>query len=83
MEELSVDVDGVELIVSGQHKESKDPESVERSFKCRIRLPHIDGDWNLHKVKCELDGDFVEISVPRQQPTKKVGKYKIPINSLY
>jgi len=75
-EELSVDLDGDELVVSGEHKELKDEESLERSFKRRIRLPK---ELDVAQIKCEMDGETLRVSLPRKQPAQ-APKQKIPIN---
>lgn len=77
-EELSVDLDGSELVVQGKHSEKHDQESVERSFKRRVRLPASHKDFNLANVKCELDGDVLAVNVPRREQVKQE-KRKIPI----
>ena len=51
-EELNVDVEGDQLVVSADHKEEKNGESVHRSFVRRVAIPK-----NIQKeaLKCDLD----------------------------
>jgi HSP20 family molecular chaperone IbpA len=75
-EELSVDVDGDKLTVSGKHMESHEGESVERHFSRVIRL-HNDLDHS--KIKCELDDKGeLRINVPRREQLE-APKQKVPI----
>ena len=67
LDELSVDLDGHELVVSGEHKDKQDVESVERSFRRRIRLPD---ELEVQKMKCELDEEVLEMQVPRHEQVK-------------
>jgi HSP20 family molecular chaperone IbpA len=62
LDELSVDFQDGELIISGCHKENQEPESMEKLFIRRIRLPE---GLDPNKIRCELDGDILEVSVLR------------------
>lgn len=75
-EELTVDVDGDKMTVSGHHVESREGESVERHFSRTIRLPK---EVDQSMAKCELDdnGDLF-ILVPRHQQLE-APKKNVPI----
>jgi HSP20 family molecular chaperone IbpA len=75
-EELTVDVDGHTLTITGKHSETKENESVERQFSRVVRLPK---DLDQSQIKCELDdkGEMC-ICVPRREQLK-APKQKVPI----
>lgn len=50
--ELSVEMEGDDIVIQGEHKEQKDAESVHRKFIRRFRIPEgIQKDT----IKCEID----------------------------
>jgi HSP20 family molecular chaperone IbpA len=75
-EELSVDVDGQTLTVTGKHYEQSDHETIERQFSRVIRLPK---EMDQSQIKCELDdkGELC-ICVPRREQLE-APKQNVPI----
>jgi len=75
-EEIKVELDGDQLSVTGEHRESKDGESVERKYNRVIRLPK---ELDIEKTKCELDsnGELI-VQVPRKEALK-APKQSIPV----
>ena len=53
-EELKVDIEGEDLVVRGEHSETKENESVQRSFVRRVKLPH--GSCK-DSIKCDIDAE--------------------------
>jgi HSP20 family molecular chaperone IbpA len=75
-EELTVNVDGQTLTITGKHNETKENESVERHFRRVVCLPN---DFDQSQIKCELDdkGEMC-ICVPRREQLN-APKQKVPI----
>ncbi|CAD5220305.1 unnamed protein product [Bursaphelenchus xylophilus] len=75
-EELSVDLEGEVLKISGLHKEEKDDEKVERTFNRHIRIPK---NVDVQKISCQVDDKGqLTVKVPAVQPVE-AKKQNIPI----
>jgi HSP20 family molecular chaperone IbpA len=75
-EELSVDLDGDCLTVSGKHQERTDSESVERHFTRTVRLGR---ELDVEKIRCELaESGELQIQVPRREQLE-APKKSVPI----
>ena len=64
-EELKVDLEGNQLVVRGEHEESREGESVRRSFQRRVVLPE---GVTQDSIKCNVDASgLLEIEARRPQ----------------
>ncbi|KAE9554330.1 hypothetical protein FO519_002440 [Halicephalobus sp. NKZ332] len=75
-EELKVDLEGEELVVRGEHNDTKENESVQRSFVRRVKLPH--GSCK-DTIKCDMDseGHLIVTGIRASLPESQ--KKSIPI----
>ncbi|CAD5214001.1 unnamed protein product [Bursaphelenchus okinawaensis] len=75
-EELTVDLDGDVLKVSGLHKEEKENELIERTFSRQIRIPK---NMDLQKIACHMEENGkMTVTVPVVQAVEPK-KQNIPI----
>ncbi|KAH7720805.1 small HSP21-like protein [Aphelenchoides avenae] len=74
-DELKVDLDGNQLVVSGEHKESREGESIHRNFTRRVVLPE-----NVQKdtIKCHID-ERGRLEIEARRPAVEGQKQSIPI----
>jgi len=78
-EELNVEMEGDDICVRGDHKESREGETVHRQFVRRVRIPSEGYDRDA--IKCELDADGrLRLCVRRLQSKDGVQKRSIPID---
>lgn len=77
-EELKVDLEGNQLVVSGQHSESREGESVERRFQRRVVLPQgVAHDPD--SIKCSIDANGV-LEIEARRPRMEAHEtHNIPI----
>jgi HSP20 family molecular chaperone IbpA len=76
-EELKVDLEGNQLVLSGEHKQEDGDQSVHRTFVRRTLLPE---DVLKDSIQCHIDQrGRLEITAQRQQQAGIEGKKSIPI----
>lgn len=62
--ELKIELDGDQLLITAEHSESSDDESVTRSLMRRVTLPK---DIYKDSIKCHIDGHgWLEIHANRE-----------------
>lgn len=81
-EDIFVQLEGDDqLVVTGMHKEENgDQDSMEKTFK---RCIPLDKSLDIQNIVCELDGDQLEVFIPRIEVEKKpihieIKKPKVP-----
>ncbi|KAF7638993.1 SHSP domain-containing protein [Meloidogyne graminicola] len=73
-EELTVEVQGNEVVISGEHREKNQGESVHRQFVRRVYIPE---GIKKESVKCDMDNNG-RLCVSAKQNVE--GKRTIPID---
>ena len=77
-EELTVDIQGDRLLVSGQHMEGREGERLERHFSRLIRLPK---EVNPEQIKCQLEENGeLSISAPLREQLE-APRQRVPIEA--
>lgn len=77
-EELKVDLEGNQLVVTGEHSESREGESIERRFQRRVVLPQgIAHDPD--SIKCSVDANGVLEIEARRPKIEGQETHNIPI----
>jgi len=75
--ELKVSVEGEQIVVTGEHRESTDGESVERIFTRSVRIPTgIQKD----SIQCSVDEQGQMCVVGTQQAVGQADQHTIPID---